>query len=1331
MNTPGMFGGYLATVTCGASGSADPVTSLTTAYRVNALGMVTEVTDPRGLVTDYKYNDLGEQILTTDPAVTLWTGQQVRYATSRFYDGAGNMVLSGRTNLDYDGTLLAVPAVDVSRTYDAGGNLLSERQVVDANHSNDLVTRYAYNANDLRIVVQKPRGNREFTVYDERLLPFRTFYGVAPGAQITQGYPVSKQATDLGTTSFVGYRQQNYDSRGNSVQMRDGRGYIAYKFYDFANRVVAQSDPNGSGMTAAYDAAGNALTTQVGAVSPTTGAITPVLSRTYHRFDEANRSYQLVNDADLFSDESGLIDPSAAANPNYLTRLDPGSRAAQTLDANGNASTFTYDAAARRLSLTDALGNSVTNTYDADGNLIKVAETEVAGPGAAGAPESYVTTAVFDENNRRTEVHVRGLNGNSLDDHTFFAFDSRGNARLVQDANTNFTRTTPDFQNRIALIQTFDGDPTSGAPNALSRSERVYDMNGNVTEDHSFASATNPASIQVTRYAFDNADRRIRMVYPDSDNPIEGSSNGPSGIYNRIETGYDAEANPISVEDQRQVLFTSGFDPGGRLVSRAITRTNGVVGLTREQFGYDARNLRTNAANDYASVTRAFDALGRLTDETQAIRLDGSGFANGWEQPVSLHYGYDLQGNQTNLLVSAAANADLTINRSVDALNRIQTISAQYFNVGKSSVATYHYFGPGRIQAKILGNGALLTNSFDAKRRLSSLTWNGSTNNLLVGFQYAYDAVNNPLYERWLHDAGVYDLYRYNHRYELTGVDYRSPGSTPPSSFATTFSYNDNSDRTHATFSGPFIPQATNTDVYAINPADEYTNLTRNAVALNPAYDRAGNMSVVPLLPVTGANPQPDVSAGATWDAMNCLYSLNTGVTPLQNYRYDPFRRRIATLSGLSTTPVRRFIYDGWKTVEERLFNAGATPANAPSTLERIYVDGPRLDEHLLAAIDRNGNGILDAPNLNNADIDADQCYYFLPNHLGSVTALLAAGNPNQTLEYYRYTAFGEATVLPALPNNTNLSLNFAQAWQRASPEHGNFFFFTGQRYDDQSGLYYFRNRFYEARAGRFISRDPVGLMPLFPYCLNRPEGMTDPLGLEFDATDTFDPLGLTGSIVGSVVPPGLIKTLLQNLPAIQFTFTGDCKAGTHNGDTVTTSKGFGAGKLSVGGDLGISISGDIGYEIKGYGNVKKVKSWKCHCPESEAAAYEVILHIQIVLSGGLAWSSPSLEARRTYVCPCCGDEMSKPKTAGDWQVSLTKMVDPLPSSPSPSGPTPPNPPSPGGASGGTPGNNPSPTPAPTPTPTPAPTPPPTTPLTPPSQSWWEWLQGFGKYFWP
>ena len=36
-------------------------------------------------------------------------------------------------------------------------------------------------------------------------------------------------------------------------------------------------------------------------------------------------------------------------------------------------------------------------------------------------------------------------------------------------------------------------------------------------------------------------------------------------------------------------------------------------------------------------------------------------------------------------------------------------------------------------------------------------------------------------------------------------------------------------------------------------------------------------------------------------------------------------------------------------------------------------------------------------------------------------------------------------------------------------------FTYTGRRLDSETGLYYYRARYYDAQLGRFISRDPIG----------------------------------------------------------------------------------------------------------------------------------------------------------------------------------------------------------------------------------------------------------------
>ena len=59
---------------------------------------------------------------------------------------------------------------------------------------------------------------------------------------------------------------------------------------------------------------------------------------------------------------------------------------------------------------------------------------------------------------------------------------------------------------------------------------------------------------------------------------------------------------------------------------------------------------------------------------------------------------------------------------------------------------------------------------------------------------------------------------------------------------------------------------------------------------------------------------------------------------------------------------------------------------------------------------------------------------------------------------------------------------------------------YTGREYDQESRFYYYRARYYDARAGRFISQDPIGLkggdLNYYRYVGNNPVNRVDPWGL-------------------------------------------------------------------------------------------------------------------------------------------------------------------------------------------------------------------------------------------
>jgi len=61
-------------------------------------------------------------------------------------------------------------------------------------------------------------------------------------------------------------------------------------------------------------------------------------------------------------------------------------------------------------------------------------------------------------------------------------------------------------------------------------------------------------------------------------------------------------------------------------------------------------------------------------------------------------------------------------------------------------------------------------------------------------------------------------------------------------------------------------------------------------------------------------------------------------------------------------------------------------------------------------------------------------------------------------------------------------------------------YMFTGRRFDIETGLYYYRTRYYNPHIGRFMQTDPVGYgagINWYMYCGNNPLSFVDPWGLD------------------------------------------------------------------------------------------------------------------------------------------------------------------------------------------------------------------------------------------
>jgi RHS repeat-associated protein len=97
-------------------------------------------------------------------------------------------------------------------------------------------------------------------------------------------------------------------------------------------------------------------------------------------------------------------------------------------------------------------------------------------------------------------------------------------------------------------------------------------------------------------------------------------------------------------------------------------------------------------------------------------------------------------------------------------------------------------------------------------------------------------------------------------------------------------------------------------------------------------------------------------------------------------------------------------------------------------------------------------------------------------------------------VERYAYTDYGCPTITDGAGGAVA-----PNAWGTAHSAVGNPYLFTGRRWDEESGLYYYRARYYDCEGGRFLQRDPLGYedgMAVFLYVRSRPTRFLDPSGL-------------------------------------------------------------------------------------------------------------------------------------------------------------------------------------------------------------------------------------------
>ena len=632
--------------------------------------------------------------------------------------------------------------------------------------------------------------------------------------------------------------------------------------------------------------------------------------------------------------------------------------AVQTVtDPDNITVTYGYDAAHRLTDITDAQGNHIHYTLDASGN--RTAENTYA---SGSTTPARSLTRNFNTLGQLTKI-IDGLNHTVFDASATGNYDGNGNLVQSKDALNIARKQGYDALNRLS--QTIDNYNGTDTATKNTTSGFGYDALDRLT------GVTDPSSLTTT-YGYDGLGNRISLQSPDT-----GSSSDT----------YDAAGNRRVHTDAKGIVSTTAYDALNRPISTSYSdsaQTNDNV-----TYAYDEANSVTGCSASYP--------VGRLT---RVI-----------ESAVTTVYCYDARGNTTLKQQIIGANTDTTSYSytSADRLSTLTEPSGSLITYGHDSVGrvnsvavtptgggattavssvSYLPFGP--VSGYTLGNGQVVTRTYDANYALSDLI------SPALNLHFARDLMGNIYAEGNAPGANpAAENYGYDPLYRLKSV---AQGTTTIQSFT----YNPTGDRTSKTSSG----LATGTYGYQAN-----THWLTSIGSAARSYDANGN--------TTGNS-----SAGQTWgygyNGRNRLTVVQAGGSTVGTYTYNAIGQRIAKTATLPQAVSERYNYEGSQLIGEY------------GTTNRDYV---WLGDIPVATVDTAGS--------------ASTFNYVTADHLDTPRAITNSAGTTIWSWPYVGNAFGEL----APTSTTGYTLNLRLAGQYYDAESGAVYNLN-RDYDPTTGRY-------------------------------------------------------------------------------------------------------------------------------------------------------------------------------------------------------------------------------------------------------------------------------------
>ncbi|MDJ0843851.1 RHS repeat-associated core domain-containing protein [Crocosphaera sp.] len=945
-----------------------------------------------------------------------------------------------------------------------------------------------------------------------------------------------------------------YDRNSRQTFMIEDDEDTSRTDYDGADRAIKTIDPVGNTVEYAYDDNNNLIETKETDVAQVAGVGDQVFLTTYF-YDSLNRLQQTTNNIgqttfyryDSRNNLVAIADSQGPVTGETINRraFAEGALTVNAINDFGNVTRYFYDGISRKVREEQIL------TASGEGDGIHIGANIFGMKDVVGEEESFTPTADVTQGGGDGIIRT----GYIYDDNSLLSaiVDDQGNATvyLYDNLNRQVTETKG-----LTVITPLDkalilGDREIVTPTAatINDPEVIAEelINNQLAEIQARLTDIAPLFPNLADQVDDNPPTTIVYGYSPDDNVLILEDENDSETF----TKYDAINRSIATR-----IFRSGqsddftgdpiFAPDPvNDPSNPSTSFPAVVGTNHNNYEYDGLSRLTLATDnndpddpsDDSVVTYAYDSLSRVIEEVQQIgppdlssTSSGSNTANTlndntqtWivdEWVGKLIRITDTTGKSQIREIIANTTNELTINRDWDVIPDAtftyeilpaKAISSGYTADTRTSVTypngrkliytydgldriksitddgealalvEYDYIGAGRVlERRSPTNGTRMTYlndagdtdiGYDGLRRIVTLRHLEADNSLIVGFEYGYDRMNNRTFQRKLHDLANSELYEYDSVYRLINFE-RGELNAPGDAIITPSTE---------------VNQGQEWNLDGVGNWDESTIFDENG---NPIVDDREHSSFNELITQEGAtllyddngNLVEDENYKYQYDFRNRLRIATRkgdGLIPdevVAKYSYDAMGRRIrkeVSNSG-ANDGVTDFYYDGNQVVEER---------DGSNVLTQQFVYGNYIDEVLV--MDRNLDGDDSAIGV------ADQRYHYHQDALSSVYAV--TDENGDIAESYLYDPYGEVTVFDASGN-----IVADHPWGAANSLIDNPYLFTGRRYDEETGLYYYRARYYDADQGRFISRDPFNYVDgtnLYQYVKGQPIFYTDPSG--------------------------------------------------------------------------------------------------------------------------------------------------------------------------------------------------------------------------------------------